>query len=149
MRILVVSDKNGTAKVKPFNDYKNHVGEAFWIHGKLFRVSASNRIKFGKKFMEQYGHIRDDGKRAFVMETGTKWISENSIPKDKREKYGINRKSKFNKYFVRGANVLRGENFEKYYSGRTGQRIPVDEVEYTDTGAIKLRPENSVDVYGD
>lgn len=149
MRILVVSDKNGTAKVKPFNDYKNHAGEAYWIHGKMFRVDATNRLKFGKKFMEQYGHKRADGKHAFVMETGTKWIPEADLPEKTREKYGINRKSKFNKYFVRGANVLKGENFEKYYSGRNGQRVPVDEVEYTDAGAIKLKPENNVDVYGD
>lgn len=149
MRILVVSDKNGTAKVKPFNDYKNHTGEAFWIHGKLFRVSAENRIKFGKKFMEQYGHLREDGKRAFVMETGTKWLPEDDLPEKTREKYGINRKSKFNKYFVRGANVVKGDAVKKYYSGRNGDHVPVDEVEYTDTGSIKLRPENTVDVYAE
>ncbi len=149
MRILVVSDKNGTAKVKPFNDYKDHTGEAYWIHGKIFRISAENRLKFGKKFMEKYGSLRDDGKRAFVMETGTKWLSESSLPKGAREKYGINKRSKSDTYFVRGANVLRGKVFEKYYSGRNGQRIPVDEVEYDENGAIKLKPMNTVDVYGD
>lgn len=149
MRILVVPNKNGTAEVKPFNDYKNHAGEAYWIDGKLFRVSAKNRIKFGKKFMEKHGYMRDDGKRVFIMETGTKWLPETDLPEKTREKYGINRKSKFNKYFVRGANILKGKNFEKYYSGRNGQSVQVDEVDYTDTGAIKLKPENSVDVYGD
>jgi hypothetical protein len=149
MRILVVSDKNGTAKVKPFNDNKNHAGEAYWIHGKTFKVSTDNRIKFGKKFMEQYGHMRNDGRRAFVMETGTKWLSTANLPKGALEKYGIKKKTKDNRYFVRGANILKGEAFEKYYGGHTGEHIPVDEVEYGDNGAIKLRPENTVDVYGD
>lgn len=139
-RILVVSGKNGTAKVKPFNDLENHAGEAFWIHGKFFKVSSENRITFGKKFMEEHGVLRTDGKRAFVLETGTKWLGSSEYPEAKRKKYKETRLSQYDTYFVRGGNILTDKDFD--YSGRTGDLV--DPVR-----SRKLRPENTADYYGD
>ena len=139
-RILVVSGKNGTAKVNPFNDSQDHAGEPFYIHGKFFKVSSENRITFGKKYMEEHGLLRGDGKRAFVLETGTKWLSSSEYPAAKRKKYKDTRVSRYDTYFVRGGNILTVEDFD--YSGRTGDLI--DPVR-----SQKLKMENTADYYGD
>ena len=100
------------------------------------------------KFMEKHAFLRSDGKRALILQTVPKWLTSSEFPEAKRKKYKETRKSGLGSYFVRGANILKGEEYEKYYSGRTGQRIKLDEVEYIN-GGIKLRPENTVDIYAD
>lgn len=149
MRILVVSNKSGGAQVIPFNDNKDHAGEPFWVHGKILKVGKNNRITFGKNFMEEHGVLRADGKRVFVLETGFSWLTPEQFPEQKRAKYKPTRKSRFDSYFVHGGNVKTGKSYEKYYSGYSGQRLPVIDVEYTEDGYVKLKPENTVDVYGD
>lgn len=145
--ILVVSNKNGTARIKPFDDYKNHAGEAYWIHGKLFKVGSDNRIKFSDKFMEKHGFLRSDGKRGLILQPGLRWLTSSEFPEAKRKKFKQTRKSYNDTYFVNGANILNGKEYEKYYSGHTGDRVDLDPVEYDENGGIKLRQENTVDVY--
>ena len=150
MRILVVSNKKGSATVKPFNDSKDHAGEPFWVHGKILKVGKDNRITIGKNFMEERGFLRPDGRRVFVMETGIKWLTPDQFPERKRGKYKPTRKSKLDDtHFVHGANIKTGKLYEKYYSGQTGDRLPVTDVEYTEDGDVKLVPEDSVYTYGD
>lgn len=124
MKILVVADKTGSAKVKPFVQ-GNHSGEAFWIGGEKFRITADNRVKIGKKFMEKNGFLRPDGRRALIIDTGARWYTEGELSKEQLKQLGA--KDPLNgKYLVQGAKIKRGKPYEKYYSGRTGSRIPAD-----------------------
>lgn len=149
MRILVVSNKDGRTTVNPFKDNKNHAGEPFWIHGKIFKVSSDNRITFGRNFMEKHGILRADGKRVFVLETGFNWLTPEQFPEQKRAKYKPTRKSKLDSYFVHGGNIKTGEPYEKYYSGYSGKCLPAIDVEYAKDGDVKLVPGDSIYTYGD
>lgn len=148
-RILVVADSNGTAKFKPFQG-KNHGGEPFWLAGKKFTITADNRVKIGKKFMEQYGFLRDDGKRALIVETGARWYADYELDAKEREELGP-KNPRNGKYLLQGGNILSGKAFHKSYSGRNGERIPLDlddEVERDVEGRIVLRPTRGRDIYG-
>lgn len=123
MKVLIVADKTGSAKVKPFTT-GNHAGEPFWIGGKKFKITADNRVKIGKKFMEENGFLRADGRRALIIDTGARWYTEGELsPKQIKE---LGAKEKNGKYFVQGAKIRKGKPYEKYYDKRTGSRIPAD-----------------------
>ena len=87
MKIVVVADKTGSAKVKPFVE-GNHAGEAFWIGGEKFKITADNRVKLGKKFMEKNGFLRADGRRALILDTGGRWYAEGELSKEQLKQMG-------------------------------------------------------------
>lgn len=122
MRVLVVADKSGVGRVKPFA-WGDHAGEEFWIDKTKFRVTSDNRIKLGKRFMDKYGFLRSDGRRAIILETGARYFSINDLPKELK----VDRPKKVSEkgsYLVQGAEILSGEPFEKWYEKKTGDRVP-------------------------
>lgn len=124
MKLLIVADKNGVGHVKPFQGMGSHRGEAYWIAGEKFNVSADNRIKLGKKFMEEHGFIRADGRRAVIIETGARHYSEGELSAEQLKKLGAKREN--GKYLVQGGKLKKGKPFETYYENKNGARIPVD-----------------------
>lgn len=127
MKIIVVADKNGTAKFKPFAENETHWLEPFWIGGEKFSISKDNRVKLGKKFMEKHGYLRADGRRALVIDTGARYYADNELTPEQREKLGVVRTSKNGKHLVQGGKIKKGKPYEKYMeTGKTGNRVPAD-----------------------
>lgn len=124
MRILIVADKNGVGHVKPFGGLGNHQGEAFWIGSKKFTVSGDNRIKLGKKFMNEHGFTRSDGRKAIIIDTGFWQYRPDELYGDQMEQLGVQRIN--NVYCVRGARLETGKAFEPYYENENGSRVPMD-----------------------
>lgn len=124
MKILVVADKNGVGHVKPFQKTEAHGGEKFWIAGKAFNVTADNRIKLGKKFMEEHGYLRADGRRALVLDTGGRHYTENELSAEQINALGA--KEANGKYKVQGAKIRSGKPYESYYDKKNGSRLPAD-----------------------
>lgn len=144
MRVLVVADKRGIGRVKPFT-WGEHAGETFWIDNQKFRITSDNRLKLGKKFMDKHGFLRADGKRALILETGARYYAPHELTKEQIKEHSTT-KSKTGKYLVQGADILSGKSFEEYYNMKTGTRVPYKvgaEEEYE-----ILKPFDGPDLYG-
>lgn len=144
MRVVVVADKSGVGRVKPFA-WGEHGGESFWVNKQKFRITSDNRLKLGKKFMDKHGFLRSDGKRALILETGARYYTRNELTKEQIKDYR-GKKSKTGKYLVQGADILSGEPFEEWYEKKTGTRVPYK------VGAEEkyeiLKPVDGPDLYG-
>lgn len=144
MRVLVVADKAGVGRVKPFA-WGKHVGESFWIDNQKFRITTDNRVKLGKKFMDKHGFLRADGRRALILETGARYYSRNELTKEQIKDHPV-KSTKTGKYLVQGARILSGKPFEEYYEYKTGTRVPEKvgaEEEYN-----RLKAFDGPDIYG-
>lgn len=76
--IAVVADADGRGVVFPFKYSSNkHVGELFFINNHGFEIEKSNKITIPRKYMAEWGYLRQDGKRAFVI-----------VPTGVHDKYG-------------------------------------------------------------
>lgn len=140
MRVLVVADKRGVGRVKPFA-WGDHAGEDFWVANSKFRISSDNRLKLGKRFMDKHGFLRSDGRRAVILETGARYFKSHELPKETHKV----KRSKTGSYLVQGAEILTGEPFEEYYEYKTGTRVPYkvgSEEEYN-----ILKPVDGPDLY--
>lgn len=143
MRVVVVADKRGVGKVKPFT-WGGHAGEAFWVDNQKFKITADNRLKLGKKFMDKHGFLRADGRRALILETGARYYTPHELSKEQIK--GHAGKSKTGKYLVQGAEVLKGKPFEEWYEKKTGTRVPYKVGSEEDFDILK--PFDGPDVYG-
>lgn len=143
MRVVVVADKTGVGKVKPFT-WGEHAGETFWVDKQKFRIMSDNRLKLGKKFMDKHGFLRSDGRRALILETGARYYAPHELSKEQIK--GHSRKSKTGKYLVQGAEILKGEPFEEWYEKKTGTRVPYKVGSEEDYDILK--PFDGPDVYG-
>ena len=143
MRVVVVADKNGVGKVKPFV-WGDHAGEVFWVDKQKFRIMSDNRLKLGKKFMDKHGFLRADGRRALILETGARYYAPQELSKEQIK--GHSGKSKTGKYLIQGADILKGEAFEEWYEKKTGTRVPY-KVGSEEEFEI-LKPFDGPDVYG-
>lgn len=143
MRVVVVADKRGVGRVKPFA-WGDHAGENFWVANSKFRITSDNRLKLGKRFMDKHGFLRSDGRRAVILETGARYYTPRELSKEQIK--GHSGKSKTGKYLIQGAEILTGEPFEKYYEYKTGTRVPykVGSEEKYDI----LKPVDGPDIYG-
>lgn len=122
MRVLVVADKAGVGRVKPFA-WGKHGGESFWIDNQKFRIMSDNRLKLGKKFMDKHGFLRADGRRALILETGARYYEKHELSKEQIKDRPV-KSSKTGKYLIQGADILTGEPFEEWYDMKTGTRVP-------------------------
>lgn len=143
MRVVVVADKSGVGKVKPFT-WGEHAGESFWVDKQKFRIMSDNRLKLGKKFMDKHGFLRADGRRALILETGARYYAPHELSKEQIKEHSG--KSKTGKYLVQGAQILKGEPFEEWYEKKTGTRVPYKVGSEEDYDILK--PFDGPDVYG-
>lgn len=66
--IVVVARDDGRGELYPFKfQHKNHVGEIFKIADYVFEVGEQNRVTIPAEIMNEFGFVRKDGKRAFVI----------------------------------------------------------------------------------
>lgn len=143
MRVVVVADKSGVGRVKPFA-WGSHAGEEFWIDNTKFRITSDNRLKLGKKFMDKHGFLRSDGRRAIIIETGARYFRSHELPKEMKEK-PRGKRSEQGSYLIQGAEILSGEPFEEWYDHKTGTHVPYNvgaEEEYE-----ILKPLDGPDLY--
>lgn len=143
MRVVVVADKTGVGRVKPFAN-GNHAGEAFWVDKQKFKITSDNRLKLGKKFMDKHGFLRSDGRRALILETGARYYASHELSQEQIK--GHAGKSKTGKYLVQGAQMLKGKPFEEWYEKKTGTRVPYKVGSEEDYDILK--PFDGPDVYG-
>lgn len=145
MRVLVVADKNGTAKFNPFVDIKR-TNQPFWIARTPFNVTKDGRVKISKKFMDEHGFLRKDGRRALILSTGARYYPEQELFPE-QIKMLPEKDPKTGKYYVQGGQILAGEPFEPYYEGKTGDIIKQSvgsKEDYT-----ILQAYDSPDIYGE
>lgn len=144
MRVVVVADKTGVGKVKPFT-WGEHAGQAFWVDKQKFKITADNRLKLGKKFMDKHGFLRADGRRALILETGARYYAPHELSTEQIKEHP-GKDSKTGKYYVQGAQILKGEPFEEWFEKKTGTRVPYKVGSEEDYDI--LQPYDGPDVYG-
>lgn len=123
MRVLVVADKNGTAKFNPFVDIKKVTDHPFWIAETPFNITSDGRVKISKKFMDEHGYLRKDGRRALILSTGARYYPEQDLLPE-QIKLLPGKDTKTGKYYVQGGQILSGKPFEEYYEKKTGDIVP-------------------------
>lgn len=146
MRVLVVADKNGTAKFNPFVDIKKNTKHPFWIDMTPFNITSDGRVKISKKFMDEHGFLRKDGRRALILSTGARYYPENFLSAE-QIKMLPGKDEKTGKYYVQGGQILTGKPFEEWYEKKTGEIIP-ERVGRGEDYKI-LEAYDSPDVYGE
>lgn len=146
MRVLVVADKNGTAKFNPFVDIKKNTNHPFWIDMTPFNITTDGRVKISKKFMDEHGFLRKDGRRALILSTGARYYPENFLSAE-QIKMLPGKDEKTGKYYVQGGQILTGKPFEEWYEKKTGEIIP-ERVGRGEDYKI-LEAYDSPDVYGE
>lgn len=141
-KMLVVADEDGVARYYPFVADSKHAGERFRIAGNMFVVRSDNSIHLPQKFMEEYGFLRPDGRRALILEAYGKYYPV----KYKGRGYVGEEWRKINQWleefapvdpvkgkrYVQGAKIWYGKSIEEYYSGLNGGVLSIKQCDYED-----------------
>ena len=146
MRVLVVADKNGTAKFNPFVDIKRTTNHPFWLDRTPFNVTKDGRVKISKKFMDEHGFLRKDGRRALILSTGARYYPEQELSLEQIKRLP-GKDPATGKYYVQGGEILTGKPFEEYYEGKTGDIIPKSVGSGEDYTILEAY--DSPDIYGE
>lgn len=138
MRVVVSARKDGRGLVTPFIDDINRKGQPFYVGGLPLKITKDNRVYIPKKIMDKYGTLIN-GRRMLVLETGATYETPQS---------GVSyvKESKTAKKLLQGADILKGENIDKFLTGaNTGDRVP-DNVVYSEDLQI-LKAKDTTDLY--